>query len=205
MDQRHGRHVRYLDVGLGMGDADAAEIHAVYRSESRRLVGYAKWLLGGNLADAEDVVDEAFGDLCRRWSDLRTLDEPIQRAWLRRVVRNKAISAYRRQRSTIVVDPLGDARRLDRATGDDQAHVLLARELLDQCLAVIQSLPSHLRLAIVLRAEGLTSGEIGEQLGVDSSTVRGYWAKVIQELHAKVGPVLRILDDELAEDGEGSA
>jgi RNA polymerase sigma factor (sigma-70 family) len=177
------------------------EIRQLYRELSRRLVGYATWSTGGGLAEAEDIVDDAFHDLCRQWSRVRLLDHNGRSAWLQRVVRNKAVSAYRQRRRLVPVDPLNDRARLDRPTENvDQAHVLLANDLLDQCLAVIHTLPHHVRLAIRLRLDGFNSREIGCQLGVDSSTVRGYWARVTQEITDKVGPVLKILDGVDGED-----
>jgi DNA-directed RNA polymerase specialized sigma24 family protein len=66
-------------------------------------------------------------------------------------------------------------------------------------MAVIHSMPEHLRIALLLRGDGRTSSQIGDQIGVDSSTVRGYWKQAIKELTANVGHVIRTLDDEVDE------
>jgi DNA-directed RNA polymerase specialized sigma24 family protein len=103
-----------------------------------------------------------------------------------------------------------DGDRLDQQCAEDDLgnplhelmaheHAELARDLVDRCMAVIHGLPGRLRIAILLRGEGQSSARIGAQMGVDSSTVRGYWRQAIRELTTAMGDVIKILDDEVDE------
>lgn len=66
----------------------------VYISQRKHLIAYVLTILGGDVHAAEDAVDEAFTDIWRRCDDLaEKLDNP---AWLRRVVRNKAVDYLRK-------------------------------------------------------------------------------------------------------------
>jgi RNA polymerase sigma factor (sigma-70 family) len=193
-----------------------AQIIRFYRQWSRHLVGYAALLTGGDLPEAEGLVDEAFHQLYLNWTRVEGFNDRGRYGWLRAVIRNKAVNAFRRRdRLPIPIDPLEDAARLDQPSAHDnpddpvhnllaREHALLARGLLDRCMAVIHSMPEHLRIAILLRADGRSSRQIGALMGVDSSTVRGYWQRAIKELTANVGDVIKILDavDEQDQDGE---
>jgi RNA polymerase sigma factor (sigma-70 family) len=135
-------------------------------------------------------------------------------AWLRTVIRNKAIDDYRRRHRIVMVDPLEDGARLDQSCTEQHSgnpvhellareHAKLARNLVDQCMTVILGMPEHLRIAILLRGEGQSSSRIGAQMGVDSSTVRGYWQQAIRTLTATLGDVIKILDDTAQRDRQG--
>ena len=55
--------------------------------------------LTGDRAVAEDVVQDAFLDAYRRWDRIGVYERPD--AWVRRVVANRSVSAFRRRRSEI--------------------------------------------------------------------------------------------------------
>jgi RNA polymerase sigma factor (sigma-70 family) len=204
-----------LGAAAVIDDVDA-QIVGLYKQWSRHLVGYAALLTGGDLPDAEGLVDEAFHQLHQNWARAGSFNDKGRYGWLRTVIRNKAVDAFRkRDRLPIPIDPLEDAAQLDQPSAHDnpddpvhnlltREHALLARELLDRCMAVIHSMPERRRIAILLRADGQSSRQIGALMGVDSSTVRGYWKQAIKELTASVGDVIKILDavDEQDQDGE---
>jgi RNA polymerase sigma factor (sigma-70 family) len=183
----------------------------MYRKWSGPLVGRAMLWTGGDLGEAEDSVDEAFRSLYQQWDQVAWFNDQGFYGWLRRVTQRRAVDAFRRRRRILLVDPLEDAGCLDRPCADADPvrallvheHAVLADDLLDRCMTVIHSLPEHLRIALLLRGDGQTSSQIGAQMGVDSSTVRGYWKQAIKELIANVGDVIRILDDEVDERDRG--
>jgi RNA polymerase sigma factor (sigma-70 family) len=189
-------------------DEVEALIVRTYQKWSGALVGYAMSWTGGDLGDAEELVDDAFHLLHQKWDQVAGFNDQGRYGWLRTVIRNRAVDAFRRRgRIPLLVDPLEDTGCLDQPCADaDPVHALLAhehaglaRDLVDRCMAVIHSMPEHLRIALLLRGDGQTSSQIGDQIGVDSSTVRGYWKQAIKELTANVGHVIRILDDEVDE------
>lgn len=187
-------------------DADAKEIVELYRVCSRQRVVTAMRWTGGDLAGAQEITQEAFHAACLQWRTVGRYDQARQLAWLRQVVRNKAVWAFRARQRLTLVDPIEDRAMLDGpARTAEPAQAVLARDLLHRCIAVIDTLPEHLRVAILLRCDPdhqYTSTEIGAILEVDASTVRGYWRKVIQELSERVGPVIKILDE--TEEGESA-
>jgi RNA polymerase sigma factor (sigma-70 family) len=189
---------------LVMADDGVQQIGVLYRKWSKPLIGYVLPWTGQDYEEADGFVTEAFHEMFRKWNEVQAYDERRKYGWLRTVARNQAVSAYRRQRGMVeLVDPVGMAHRLDTPSFEDEPvfavlereHHQLAVGLVEQCMAVIQAMPSHLRIALLLRGEGHTSREIGEEICVDPSTVRGYWKQAIQQIVHKVGDVIRILDD----------
>jgi RNA polymerase sigma-70 factor (ECF subfamily) len=85
-----------------------ASFGEVYGAEYRRLVAEL-FAITGSLAEAEDLVQDAFGKALARWDRIGALDVPV--AWVRRVALNAATSRWRRLRhrsSTEAASDLGD-------------------------------------------------------------------------------------------------
>ncbi|WP_326555535.1 SigE family RNA polymerase sigma factor [Micromonospora sp. NBC_01813] len=77
-----------------MGDVDGFD--EFYRGSRQRLLGCV-YLLTGNLAEAQDAVQEAYVRAWQRWSTICTYDDP--EAWTRLVASRIAISRWRSLRS----------------------------------------------------------------------------------------------------------
>lgn len=113
--------------------ADSAALSAAYESQRPRLLRVAYGTVG-SVADAEDVVQEA-------WLRLARLPDPGQiedlRAWLTRVVERLALDGLRRARRTreqyvgewlpepVVQDGAGAADLADRVTLDESVTMAL--------------------------------------------------------------------------------
>ncbi len=67
-----------------------------YERELRSVVGLA-YVLSGSRSGAEDLAQEAFLAAYRRWDRIVSFDDPA--AWVRRVVANGAVSAFRRRKA----------------------------------------------------------------------------------------------------------
>ena len=89
-----------LIAGIAAGRQDA--FAALYTRLQPMMVRYAAGLLAADRETAADVVDEAFFDIWRTASGFR--GEGSVEGWVRRIVRNKAIDAIRRQRERVAVD-----------------------------------------------------------------------------------------------------
>jgi len=75
-----------------------AELEALFRRESRRLISVLTRIFGPrNLQLAEDVLQESFVAALRAWSSGGIPDNPA--AWLLTTARNRAIDAIRRERT----------------------------------------------------------------------------------------------------------
>ncbi|MFG2040058.1 SigE family RNA polymerase sigma factor [Dactylosporangium sp. NPDC048998] len=114
----------------------------------------------GDLAAAQDLVQEAFCRALPRWHRIRTYDDPA--AWVRRVAWNLATSRWRRARAA--TDFLRRQRE-EHVAGPGPDRVALA--------AALAKLPPNQRKAVVLHhLADLTVTEIASQLGAAEGTVR---------------------------------
>jgi RNA polymerase sigma-70 factor (ECF subfamily) len=74
------------------------QFETFYRREFRAVVALA-YALSGSRMGAEDLAQEAFIVAHREWPRVGLYDRP--EAWVRRVVANMAVSAYRRRRAEL--------------------------------------------------------------------------------------------------------
>jgi RNA polymerase sigma-70 factor (sigma-E family) len=148
----------------GVGDrANAASgVEALFRAEYARLVGLAR-LLVDDPAQAEEVVQDAFADLHRRWGRVET-----PAAWLRAAVVNGARGRLRRRstarRHLRVAEPDLAAAADERLGVDDDRRAVAD---------ALRALPDRQRACIALRFyEGLTEAEIAAVLGISTGSVK---------------------------------
>src|SRR5258707_11751482 len=98
-----------------------------YSSSAARLVrhGYA---LTGDLAEAQDIAQEAFARAWQRWPAVGACDSP--EAWVRRVAMNLAASRWRRIRAArVAAGHLGAAEHAPEISPDTVALVTGLRTL----------------------------------------------------------------------------
>jgi RNA polymerase sigma-70 factor (ECF subfamily) len=116
---------------------DEEAFDAFYHASFGRLVGQI-YAMCGNLAEAQDCVQEAF---IRAWDRRRTLDlDQAPEAWVRTVAYRLAVSRWRRARKSLL--PPDRAHAPAAPPEPDVSRVALARAL--------QALPADQRRAIVL-------------------------------------------------------
>ena len=143
-----------------------ADIERLYRTQRLAMVRLAL-LLVDDRETAEDVAQDAFAALHRRWQSLHTEDAAI--GYLRTCVVNGARSVLRRRR-TVRRQPPPDADLL-HADGAD-GHVLLAEEH-REVIAAMRRLPARQREVIVLRYwSELTEPQIAATLGISVGSVK---------------------------------
>jgi RNA polymerase sigma-70 factor (ECF subfamily) len=135
--------------------------------------------LGLTSDEAQDVVQDAFLNLHRHLSAGGS-QENI-RGWLFRVARNQARnrqSSYGR-RFSASLDDAGVERVLDEATPE---YVLLEKEKFERLQNAIRTLAEAERDCLLLRASGLRYREIGEVLGIATSTVADIVDRAVKKL-----------------------
>ncbi|MGI5184231.1 sigma factor [Dactylosporangium sp. CA-152071] len=114
----------------------AADFDALYDARYGDVVAMV-YALAGDLAEAQDLAQEAFCRAWQRWGDVSRFDDPL--AWIRRVAANLATSRWRRGR--VARAYLGRERTTDvPALSPD--HVAL--------VAALRRLPREQRRAVVL-------------------------------------------------------
>lgn len=184
-----GDLVRVLDR-IRAGDEDAArELLGRYEAEVRLVVRRQLPRLLRSRFDSIDFLQSVWGDFFQR---VRTgpaefQDERHLVGFLARAAKNKVIDQYRRaasqkgnmHREEPIVTDAGRPRELPD-DGDSPSELAEARETLDRLLV---KLPSERRDVVELKAQGLSSREIGERLGVSERTVQ----RVLEDLRRRVG------------------
>lgn len=155
-------------------DEAVAVLYARYRSG---LVRLAVGLLG-DLQDAEEVVQDAFAGLLRRWSALRDVDAAS--GYLHAAVVNGARARWRRQR----VRRLADAA-LRRPT------VVIEPDVLQQSvvLAAVARLSLRKRACVLLRYYAdFSERETADALGISVGTVKSQTSKALRQLALELEP-----------------
>jgi RNA polymerase sigma-70 factor (ECF subfamily) len=142
----------------------ADDFDAFYAATYARLVGQL-YAVTGDLADAEDAVQEAFARAVVRWPRVRAYDLP--EAWVRRVAVNLARQGFRRTgrrlRLLVRLAPPPDP-------GPSLDGLVLA--------AALRALPPAQRQVLALHhGAGLSVREVAEQLGVPLGTAKARLAR----------------------------
>jgi RNA polymerase sigma-70 factor, ECF subfamily len=140
-----------------MGDESFA---AFYSASYRRLLGQL-FAVTGDLAEAENLLQEAYARAFARWAQVRAYDFP--EAWVRWVALNLAAMAARRlRRRAVALLRLGPPPPVPE----------LSPELLDLHEA-LRALPLGQRQVIVLHhLAGLPVEEVARELRVPTGTVK---------------------------------
>ncbi|MYV99272.1 SigE family RNA polymerase sigma factor [Streptomyces sp. SID3343] len=150
--------------------ARRAEFDAFYLSTSRRLVGVI-YALTGDLADAEDAVQEAYARAWPRWSALIEGGDPT--GWVRVVARRIAIGTWRRTRNRLTAHFRHGGP--EPAAGISADHVAL--------VAALRRLPDPQRHAIVLfHLCDLPGARVAEELGITEVALRARLNRARKEL-----------------------
>jgi RNA polymerase sigma-70 factor (sigma-E family) len=140
------------------------------------------YLLTGNRASAEDLVQDALLRLYRRRSWLLGAQAPV--AYARRTLTNLYINDRRRRASTeFITDEVPE-----RATESDISGIIAERDAL---WARLGSLPAKQRAAIVLRYyHDLSDSDIGAALECREGTVRSLISRGLAALRIDPEPSL---------------
>lgn len=132
-----------------------------YAAQFRRLTGQV-YAYCNDLAEAQDLVQEAFCRALNNWERLSRYEDPV--AWVRRVALNLATSRWRRLRT---VHRHISSQREEYAAEPSPDRVALTRAL--------ATLPPTQRRAMVLHyLADMSTAEIARQDGVPEATVRSW-------------------------------
>ncbi len=163
-----------LDVVAGQN----LEIELTVRKERRRLLSFIRTRVQ-NEDDAQDILQDVFGELIEAYRGLETIERVT--AWLFRVARNKITDAYRRRRPE---SPNRSARArsidTDEALEDllsdfsaDPEELFLRDAVWDAMHAALAQLPLVQRQAWVWHElKGLSFREMAEITGETENALR---------------------------------
>ena len=141
-------------------------------ARSRSLLRTA-YLLTGNRADAEDLVQAALAKTYLAWD--RIEDRGALDGYVRRAMVNTHISWWRRRRlEEYPTDEIPDQAVADQTGSSDLADTL--RRAVDR-------LPQRMRAAVMLRYfEDMTEAEVADALGVSLGTVKSTVSRAVAKL-----------------------
>jgi RNA polymerase sigma-70 factor (ECF subfamily) len=139
------------------------------------LLGFAYHVVGSS-GEAEDLVQSAFLKLF----DQLKRDAQIQnlRSWLYRVVHNLAIDYVRRKGNRESVQAEWVALRSLTETAHSAEHNLIQNQRISGSLKALNERERH---CLMLRAEGLSYGEIGDVLEISPKAVSVYLARGLKK------------------------
>jgi RNA polymerase sigma-70 factor (sigma-E family) len=139
------------------------QVTVLYQAHAAGLVRLAMLMLGDQ-SSAEDVVQEAFFGLYRRWGKLTDPDRAV--AYVRSSVLNGCRDVLRRKSRKI------PAALLEPNAASAEAHVLLAEEH-REVLTALRRLPNRQREAVILRhCLGMPEAETALAMKVSRGTVK---------------------------------
>ena len=141
-------------------------------ARSRSLLRTA-YLLTGNRADAEDLVQSALAKTYLAWD--RIEDRGALDGYVRRAMVNTHISWWRRRRlEEYPTDEVPDQAVADHSGTSD---------LQDTLRRAVDRLPQRMRAAVVLRYyEDMTEAEVADVLGVSLGTVKSTVSRAVAKL-----------------------
>ena len=146
----------------------AASLEVLYRAEYTGMVRLAFTLIGNN-AEAEEVVQDSFVEISRRFDEL---EQPG--AYLRTVVVSRCRSHLRRRR---VMQHHAPTRPPDLPPE--------AESLWD----VLEHLPEHQRIVVVLRYYcGYRASEISQIIDTPAATVRSHLRRALGAMRKELSP-----------------
>ncbi|MFD9560869.1 sigma-70 family RNA polymerase sigma factor [Streptomyces sp. NPDC059994] len=173
--RRHGLRA----VGTPYGCEPPPTLTELYRARRLDMVRLALFLVD-DLYTAEDVVQDAFAALCRRYgTSLDGLDDPS--SYLHTAVVNAARSVLRRRRTARAYTPP------HQGYGPPVDEGLLLAEEHRQVLDAMAELTQRQREVLVLRYwSELTEAQIAHTLGLSRGTVKSTASRALGVLEKKL-------------------
>ena len=152
---------RIVGSDASLDDLEASRNFEVFYEAEAQTLFRRLWLVTGNRAEAEEIMQDAFLMVWQRWDRVTGMDDRV--GYLYRTAMNLFRKRYRRTmlavRRTVGLAPSND----DFSDADDR-HVVRH---------VLAALPPRQRAALVLtELLGFTSKEAGDALGVTDATIR---------------------------------
>lgn len=158
-----------------MADEVRSAFEAFVREYSTNLLR-TSYLLTGDRAAAEDLLQDTFTRLYPRWSRVMAADAPL--AYVRRSLTNEFLMAKRRRTLPLVDVDIS----ADRGWVTDAQDEIGAR---DATLRLLRNLGERQRAAVVLRYYlALDDQEIGHLLACREATVRSLVSRGLAALRA---------------------
>lgn len=135
----------------------------------RNMAIHTAYLITGNLADSEDIVQETF---VKVWLHIRELkNDSGFKPWMMQILVRTAYRVGKRSRREIPDDEA--VKRMESRTDISSLDKVIRREEAEMVFAAVKALPIRLRTAVVLYYyDSLSVKEVAQALGVLEGTVK---------------------------------
>jgi RNA polymerase sigma-70 factor (sigma-E family) len=152
----------------------------MYDTEYRSLVRMSAVLLG-DIASAEEIVQDSFIATRAAWRGLRDIDKGVH--YLRRTVQNRSRSLLRHR---VVVDKHMPASEPDMPSAEQAAIMRLQRAAV---VAALRTLPTRQREALVLRFYlDLSEEQVAAAMQISQGAVKSHTARGKAALRSLLEP-----------------
>ncbi|HTH82057.1 MAG TPA: sigma-70 family RNA polymerase sigma factor [Mucilaginibacter sp.] len=151
--------------------------YELYRLYSKAMLNVA-FRIVGNVAEAEDILQEAFLDAFNKVKDFR--QETTFGLWLKQIVVSRSINLLRKRKVELI--ELGDEQidNISDEEADDDDETLHKVAMIKEAM---KELPEGYRLVISLYLlEGYDHEEIGQILGITENTSRTQFLRAKRKL-----------------------
>ena len=154
-------------------------------SENLRRVFLMIYRMVGNVADAQDLTQEAFIKAIQREGQLKDGEKAAH--WLSRIATNTALDFLRRHGRVSFTGIEGTPEPLTNPPSESPEQLLLAAEQRSYMEDGLRLLTGRERLALILRdVEGLPAEEVARRIGCSKATVRSHIANARVKLRRYV-------------------
>ena len=151
--------------------------YELYRLYSKAMLNVA-FRIVGNIAEAEDVLQEAFLDAFNKVKDFR--QDTTFGLWLKQIVVNRSINLLRKRRLDLTDLEDGQIENIAGEEAEDDEEI---RYKAEQVKAAMKELPEGYRLVISLYLlEGYDHEEIGQVLNISENTSRTQFLRAKRKL-----------------------
>ncbi len=169
-----------MDKAAGRSEHDVSlreiqEQQNRFVSENLKRVFLLIYRIVGNVADAQDLTQEAFIKALQRQDQLKDLDKATH--WLSRIASNTAIDFLRRHGRVNFCEIDDMPEPLSSSPGENPEQLLLRSERREYLEGGLDTLTVRERSALLLRdVEGLPAEEVAKHLNCSKATVRSHIA-----------------------------
>jgi RNA polymerase sigma-70 factor (ECF subfamily) len=153
----------------------SSEHQSRFVAENLRRIFLLIYRMVGNVADAQDLTQEAFIKALQRQDQLKDLEKAAH--WLSRIASNTAIDFLRRAGRVSFSDIDDLPEPVASSPMDSPEQLLLRAENREHLEGALDVLTEREKMAVLLRdVEGLPAEEVAAQLNCSKATVRSHIA-----------------------------
>lgn len=151
--------------------------YELYKLYSKAMLNVA-FRIVGNIAEAEDVLQEAFVDAFSKLKDFR--QDTTFGLWLKQIVVNRSINLLRKRRLELVDLEEGQLENIAEDEIEDEEEIQFQAAIIKEAM---KELPEGYRLVISLYLlEGYDHEEIGQILNISENTSRTQFLRAKRKL-----------------------